>query len=91
MMLCEVVFWPFSFRRCRSQICFLFDDMFQEFMIAVPKVLDLSHDNRLSLTNCMCNLGSVRRCQNFLVCTEYSEYAVITECSYVSEIFNLVD
>ena len=60
-------------------------------MIAVPKVLDLSHENRVSLTNCMCNLGSVRRCQNFLVCTEYSEYAAITECSYVSEIFNLVD
>ena len=33
----------------------------------------------------MCNLGSDHRCQNFLVCTEYT---VIMEYSHMSEIFN---
>ena len=33
----------------------------------------------------MCNLGSDRRCQNFLMCTEYT---AIMEYSQVSEIFH---
>ena len=33
----------------------------------------------------MCNLGSDHRCQNFLMCTEYT---VIMEYSHVSEIFH---
>ena len=45
--------------------------------------MDLSHDIGLILTNCMCNLESVRRFENFSVHTEYSDYAVIAECSYV--------
>ena len=63
-------------------------------MKEVPKVLHLSHDNRFSLKNCIYyifivkqkdfgGLGNVHRCQNFW-------YAVITECSYASEIFILV-
>ena len=33
----------------------------------------------------MCNLGSDHRCQNFLMCTEYT---VTMEYSHVSEIFH---
>ena len=52
-------------------------------MKAVPKVLDLSHDNRVFLTNCIYyifivnkdvgGLGMFVGDQNFLVCIEYSE------------------
>ena len=34
----------------------------------------------------MCNLGSDRRCQNFLMCTEYT--VLIMEYSHMSEIFH---